>query len=81
MWQVVSGIGGLQVVAIASVGTVPNAKGEPARPRTSTSSFVARAVDPEAARWDSALGEYVLDWDDIRATNRSIVAAATTISP
>ncbi|MDX6636142.1 MAG: hypothetical protein QOF06_2345 [Solirubrobacterales bacterium] len=23
-------------------------------------------LDPEAARWDSALGEYVLDWDDVR---------------
>lgn len=24
-------------------------------------------LDPEAARWDSGLGEYVLDWDDVRA--------------
>jgi hypothetical protein len=24
-------------------------------------------VSPPAARWDSALGEYVLDWDDVRA--------------
>jgi Family of unknown function (DUF5996) len=29
--------------------------------------FGEATLDPEAARWDSALGEYVLDWDDIRA--------------
>ena len=26
-------------------------------------------LSPPAARWDSALGEYVLDWDDVRATD------------
>jgi len=29
--------------------------------------FAAAALDPPAARWDGALGEYVLDWDDVRA--------------
>jgi len=29
--------------------------------------FGAAAVGPDAARWDEALGEYVLDWDDVRA--------------
>jgi hypothetical protein len=29
--------------------------------------FGEATLDPEAARWDSALGEYVLDWDDVRA--------------
>jgi hypothetical protein len=29
--------------------------------------FGKATLDPEAARWDSALGEYVLDWDDVRA--------------
>jgi hypothetical protein len=29
--------------------------------------FGDAALIPEAARWDSALGEYVLDWDDVRA--------------
>ena len=24
-------------------------------------------LSPAAARWDAALGEYVLDWDDVRA--------------
>jgi Family of unknown function (DUF5996) len=28
--------------------------------------FSRAPVKPEAARWDSALGEHVLDWDDIR---------------
>jgi hypothetical protein len=26
------------------------------------------AIAPAAARWDSALGEYLLDWDDVRAS-------------
>ena len=26
-------------------------------------------LSPPAARWDSALGEYVLDWDDVRAAD------------
>ncbi|HET9164151.1 MAG TPA: DUF5996 family protein [Solirubrobacterales bacterium] len=29
--------------------------------------FGAGAVGPEAARWEEALGEYVLDWDDVRS--------------
>jgi hypothetical protein len=29
--------------------------------------FEGGTLDPEAARWDAALGEYVLDWDDVRA--------------
>jgi hypothetical protein len=28
--------------------------------------FPGKAVAPPAARWDGALGEYVLDWDDVR---------------
>ncbi len=29
--------------------------------------FSAGALEPAEARWDGALGEYVLDWDDVRA--------------
>jgi hypothetical protein len=29
--------------------------------------FGAASLEPEAARWDDKLGEYVLDWDDVRA--------------
>ncbi|HMG63171.1 MAG TPA: DUF5996 family protein [Streptosporangiaceae bacterium] len=29
--------------------------------------FGGRALGPAAARWDGSLGEYVLDWDDIRS--------------
>jgi hypothetical protein len=29
--------------------------------------FAGGTLKPEAARWDVALGEYVLDWDDVRA--------------
>jgi len=29
--------------------------------------FKDGTVRPDAARWDDALGEYVLDWDDVRA--------------
>jgi len=29
--------------------------------------FAAATLSPAAARWDAALGEYVLDWDDVRA--------------
>ena len=28
--------------------------------------FAAATLSPAAARWDSALGEYLLDWDDVR---------------
>jgi hypothetical protein len=31
--------------------------------------FEGGALDPEAARWDGTLGEYVLDWDDVRAAS------------
>ena len=29
--------------------------------------FADAALRPDAARWDDSLGEYVLDWDDVRA--------------
>ena len=29
--------------------------------------FAAATLAPSAARWDATLGEYILDWDDIRA--------------
>jgi len=31
--------------------------------------FAAATLTPEAARWDATLGEYVLDWDDVRAAS------------
>jgi len=31
-------------------------------------SFADRSVDPAAAHWDGALGEYLLNWDDVRAS-------------
>lgn len=31
--------------------------------------FEGAALDPAAARWDSALGVYVLDWDDVRTSD------------
>jgi Family of unknown function (DUF5996) len=31
--------------------------------------FSAGTLAPAAARWESALGEYVLDWDDVRASD------------
>jgi hypothetical protein len=30
--------------------------------------FAAATLSPAAARWDAVLGEYVLDWDDVRAS-------------
>ncbi len=30
--------------------------------------FATATLSPAAARWDSSLGEYVLDWDDLRAS-------------
>jgi hypothetical protein len=30
--------------------------------------YAAAVLSPPAARWDAALGEYVLDWDDVRAS-------------
>jgi hypothetical protein len=29
--------------------------------------FAGAGLSPAAARWDEALGEYILDWDDVRA--------------
>ncbi len=29
--------------------------------------FGGAALSPAAARWDETLGEYILDWDDVRA--------------
>jgi Family of unknown function (DUF5996) len=29
--------------------------------------FAGQALTPPAARWDAALGEYILDWNDVRA--------------
>jgi hypothetical protein len=29
--------------------------------------FADATLSPVAARWDGALGEYVLDWDDVRS--------------
>jgi hypothetical protein len=31
-------------------------------------SFGSAALSPPPARWDGALGEYILDWDDVRAS-------------
>ena len=31
--------------------------------------FAEAAIAPAAARWDGALGEYILDWDDVRAAS------------
>jgi len=33
-----------------------------------TEGFPAATLSPAAARWEPALGEYILDWDDVRAT-------------
>jgi Family of unknown function (DUF5996) len=37
--------------------------------------FAAATLTPEAARWDATLGEYVLDWDDVRAASDPHAAA------
>jgi hypothetical protein len=31
------------------------------------SGFAEHELEPAAARWEAELGEYVLDWDDVRA--------------
>jgi hypothetical protein len=31
-------------------------------------AYADAVLSPAAARWDTALGEYVLDWDDVRAS-------------
>ena len=30
--------------------------------------FASATIRPEAARWDETLGEYILDWDDVRSS-------------
>jgi hypothetical protein len=37
--------------------------------------FAEATLEPTAARWDSALGEYVLDWDDLRTESDPHAAA------
>jgi hypothetical protein len=37
--------------------------------------FASATLSPEAARWDAALGEYVLDWDDLLASGDPHAAA------
>ena len=37
--------------------------------------FENAALSPAAAHWDAALGEFVLDWDDIRRRPRAHVRA------
>jgi Family of unknown function (DUF5996) len=32
-------------------------------------SFGHTALSPSSARWDAALGEYILEWDDVRASS------------
>lgn len=39
--------------------------------------FSSGALDPPAARWEDALGEYVLDWDDVVASPDPHAAALT----
>src|SRR5262249_16044527 len=36
-----------------------------AHPRAT--GFEGAALEPDAARWEAGLGEYLLDWDDVRA--------------
>lgn len=31
--------------------------------------FAEATLSPSAARWDATLGEYILDWDDVRSTD------------
>ena len=37
--------------------------------------FSGAQLEPAAARWDATLGEYVLDWDDVRASPDPFAAA------
>jgi hypothetical protein len=37
--------------------------------------FAAATLHPSAARWEPALGEYILDWDDVRASPNAHAAA------
>jgi hypothetical protein len=36
--------------------------------------FGGNAISPPAARWDGGLGEYLLDWDDVRASADPLAA-------
>ena len=38
--------------------------------------FGGAALSPAAARWDQTLGEYILNWDDVRAAPDPQAAAA-----
>jgi Family of unknown function (DUF5996) len=38
-------------------------------------SFASATLAPAAARWEPALGEYVLDWDDVRSSSDPQAAA------
>jgi hypothetical protein len=33
----------------------------------SPEAFADGTLSPDSARWDETLGEYILDWDDVRA--------------
>ncbi len=35
----------------------------------SPEGFAAIALSPASARWDATLGEYILDWDDVRSSS------------
>jgi uncharacterized protein DUF5996 len=37
--------------------------------------FASLSVSPAAAHWDPALGEYILDWDDVRSAADPLAAA------
>jgi hypothetical protein len=39
-----------------------------AHPARDGFGFASAPVSPSSARWDEALGEYILDWDDVRAS-------------
>ena len=34
--------------------------------------FAAATLSPPAARWDAALGEYILDWEDVRSSAEAV---------
>ena len=43
-------------------------KAEAPEPGPATDAFAAATLAPAAARWEASLGEYILDWDDVRAS-------------
>ena len=43
--------------------------------RPAPAGFDAATLSPPAARWDTTLGEFVLDWDDVRAEDDPHAAA------